>query len=129
MNKENDKLLEKRIKEELEALPTFQTGSKEKSQAIDDLVQLYKLDVEQSKLALESGLHHSTKEKELKCEHNKLKEQRKDRYVKLGIDVTSIIVPIIFYGLWMKKGLQFEEKGTYTSTTFKGLFNRFKPTK
>lgn len=27
------------------------------------------------------------------------------------------------------KGFKFEETGTYTSTTFRGLFNRFRPTK
>ena len=35
----------------------------------------------------------------------------------------------MFYAAWMKRGFKFEENGTYTSTTFRGLFNRFKPTK
>jgi hypothetical protein len=51
------------------------------------------------------------------------------QYLKLGVEVAGVIVPVIFYASWMKKGFKFEETGTYTSTTFKGLFNRFKPTK
>ena len=39
------------------------------------------------------------------------------------------IPPLMFYGIWMKKGFKFEETGTYTSTTFRGLFNRFRPTR
>jgi hypothetical protein len=56
-------------------------------------------------------------------------EQIKDRYFRVGIATAELIVPLIFYGIWMRKGFKFEETGAYTSTTFKGLFNRFKPTK
>jgi hypothetical protein len=52
-----------------------------------------------------------------------------DRYLKLGIEIIGIGLPLIFYASWMRRGFKFEETGTYTSTTFKGLFNRFKPTK
>jgi hypothetical protein len=47
----------------------------------------------------------------------------------LGIEIIGIGLPLIFYASWMRRGFKFEETGTYTSTTFKGLFNRFKPTK
>ena len=58
-----------------------------------------------------------------------MSEQVKDRYFRLGIAAAEIILPLVFYAAWMKRGFKFEEKGTYTSTTFRGLFNRFKPTK
>jgi len=53
----------------------------------------------------------------------------KDRYFKLGIAAAELLIPLMFYGIWMRKGFKFEETGTYTSTTFRGLFNRFRPTK
>lgn len=49
--------------------------------------------------------------------------------VKTGVELVGIVAPIVFYGIWMKKGLKFEEEGVYTSTTFKGLMSKFKPTK
>lgn len=58
-----------------------------------------------------------------------LKDLAADRYVKIGVAAAELVLPLIFYGVWMKKGLKFEETGTYTSQTFKNLFNRFKPTK
>ena len=58
-----------------------------------------------------------------------LAEQVKDRYFKLGIAAAEIVLPLIFYATWMRKGFKFEETGTFTSTTFRGLFNRFRPTK
>lgn len=45
------------------------------------------------------------------------------------LNMIKLMIPLMFYGIWMKKGFKFEETGTYTSTTFRGLFNRFRPTK
>ena len=50
-------------------------------------------------------------------------------YVKLGIELLSVIGPLVFYGIWMRRGLKFEETGTITSSIFKGLIGKFKPTK
>ncbi len=58
-----------------------------------------------------------------------LKERKIDRYVKIGIAVAELILPLAFYGCWMRRGLKFEETGTFTSTTFRGLFGHFRPTK
>ena len=66
-------------------------------------------------------------EEQFKAEQ--LKEQVKDRYFKVGIAAAEIIIPIVFYGVWLKRGFKFEETGIFTSTTFRSLFNRFKPTK
>ena len=60
---------------------------------------------------------------------HQLEVDEKDRYFRLGIEVAGIILPLIFYAAWMKRGFRFEENGTFTSTTFRGLFNRFKPTR
>lgn len=69
------------------------------------------------------------KKKELDINIRRDIEYRSDRIIKIVIDGMTIIVPIIFYNIWMNKGFRFEETGTYTSNTFKNLFNRFKPTK
>ena len=68
-----------------------------------------------------------TRDEEMK--RNQLSEQIKDRYFRLGIAAAELMIPLMFYGIWMKRGFKFEETGTYTSTTFRGLFNRFRPTK
>lgn len=45
------------------------------------------------------------------------------------IAAAEIVLPLVFYAAWMRKGFKFEETGTFTSTTFRGLFGKFKPTK
>ena len=50
----------------------------------------------------------------------------KVKLIDLGVQAAGIILPIMFYGSWMKKGLEFEKSGTFTSNTFKSLISKFK---
>lgn len=70
--------------------------------------------------------------KNAECFHVDTKKLRYDNIrevAKLGVDIMGIALPLVFYGVWMCKGFKFEETGTYTSTTFKNLFSRFRATK
>lgn len=129
-------LLSEEIAEEIRALSTLDAGSKEKSTAIEDLTKLYKLRIEENKSEWEADEKYNRRmmEDEANTRDDELKqvqiaEQVKDRYFRLGIAAAELMIPLMFYGIWMKKGFKFEETGTYTSTTFRGLFNRFRPTK
>jgi hypothetical protein len=115
---------------------TLSSGSKEKSQAISDLCQLYRLRIEENKNdddydvnANKRDADADVREREEAFRQSQLVEQVKDRYFRLGMDAAAIILPLVLYAVWMKKGFKFEETGTFTSTTFRGLFNRFRPTK
>lgn len=135
MSDEIKKELEKEILKEIQDLSALESGSKEKGSAIENLATLYKLIIEEVKIeheamekAFDRGSADETSVRDLELKQRTLDESIKDRYFKLGLDVAGLIVPIIFYNIWMGRGLKFEETGTYTSTTFRGLFNRFKPT-
>lgn len=119
MDESIKKMLDEEIMEEITDLSNLQSGSEEKSTAIDDLVKLHKLRIEEAKVELEGE----------KLKKDPITEQSKDRYLRFGLEAAGIILPLIFYAAWMKKGFKFEETGTYTSTTFRGLFNRFRPNK
>lgn len=127
--------LETEILNEIKELSNFQTGSDEKKAAIDNLAVLYKLGIEETKIELEAeakryerGITDEANERDIQLKRSQLDEQIKDRYFKIGLEAAGIVLPLMFYATWMKRGLRFEETGTFTSTTFKGLFNRFKPT-
>lgn len=129
-------LLNEEIEAQIEALNYLDAGSKEKSTAIDDLVQLYKLRIEENKSMWEANekiAHREMEEKSIQrdgdIKRTQIAEQVKDRYFRVGIAAAELTLPLIFYGIWMKKGFKFEETGTITSSTFKGLINRFRPTK
>lgn len=119
------KLLNEEIVRRLNELPEMQSGSKEIGVAIEDIERLFKMKVEGEEQDRET-------QSDLCDQHNKELEnagRAKDRCIRFGLDVAGLILPLIFYGVWMRRGFKFEEEGTFTSTTFRGLFNRFKPTK
>lgn len=129
MDEKIKELLDEEIKTELSELSSFDTGSKEKSEAIDSLIKLYKLRIEENRTELDyiDKINEHTLDEKFKSVQ--MSEQVKDRYIKLGIAAAELVLPMIFYAVWMHRGFKFEETGTYTSTTFRGLFSRFRPTK
>ena len=154
MSENIKELLNEEIAAEIQAISSLDSGSEEKSKAIEDLAKLYRLRIEETKSELDAEDKRSrrTLESEANVRENEIKksqldeqikadvqdeqykrsqldEQVKDRYFKLGIAAAELLIPIMFYGIWMRKGFKFEETVTYTSTTFRGLFNRFRPTK
>ena len=118
-------LLNEEIAAEIQAISSLDSGSEKKSKAIEDLAKLYRLRIEESKNELDAEDKRSRRTFK-SCQLN---EQMKDRYFKVGIAAAELLIPLMFYGIWMRKGFKFEETGTYTSTTFRGLFNRFRPAK
>lgn len=125
-------LLEDEIKTEIEKLASLEPGSDKHTAAVKSLSELYKLNIEETENE-RAFVHRCDQDlnddREMQLKHAQLDEQKKDRYFRLGIEAAGIILPLIFYATWMRKGFKFEETGTFTSTTFRGLFNRFKPTK
>lgn len=104
------KLLDDAIETEINNLNSA-SDADEKSEVIKNLAALHKLRIEEIKTETE------------------IEENTLDRYVKVGIAAAELVLPLMFYGVWMSRGLRFEETGTFTSQTFKNLFNRFKPTR
>ena len=132
-------LLDDVIKSELEKVKDSIMSPEEKRTMVEYLVKLNNIQTERKEV--------KRKETELELKHleleDKIEVQSDDKaykevlakremlqtFVKGGIEVFGVVAPIMFYSAWMKRGLKFEETGTYTSQTFKGLFGKFKPTK
>ena len=124
--------LEDEINSEFEKLKTLEPGSKAHSDAVNDLATLYRLNIEEKekeRTFQRNCDRDLTEERELELKAAQLEEQKKDRWWRLGLEAAGIVLPLAFYGIWMRRGFKFEEEGTFTSTTFRGLFSKFKPTK
>ena len=129
MGEENKSLLEEEIRTEIKRLAVLAPGSQEHTTAVESLTKLYKLKLEEDKNAIEHSEKIENRESDKNFKYAQMDESVKDRYVRIGIAAAELIIPIVFYGVWMRRGFEFEKEGTYTSTTFRGLFNRFRPTK
>jgi len=129
MDKRIEDLLREEIENQIEELSTLQSGSEEKLRATKGLTELYKLKIDEDKACNDAEDKVKSRIRDAGMNEIQHMEQKKERYTKIGIAAAELIIPLIFYGVWMNKGLQFEKEGTFTSTTFRGLFNRFRPTK
>lgn len=118
MGEENRSLLEEEIKAEIKRLGSLESGSQEHTTAVDSLTKLYKL-----KLEIEN------REIDQESKTAQMAESVKDRYFRFGMAAAELVLPLMFYGVWMRRGFKFEQDGTFTSQTFRGLFSRFRPTK
>ena len=129
MGEEIKNLLEEEIKNEIENLASLEPGSEKHSTAVESLAKLYKVKLDEDKTSMEYLDKTRNRESDKGFKVAQIEENVKDRYVKIGIAAAELGLPLMFYAVWMRRGFKFEENGTYTSTTFRGLFNRFKPTK
>ena len=129
MGEEIKNLMEEEIKNEIENLASLEPGSEKHSTAVESLAKLYKVKLDEDKTSMEYLDKTRNRESDKGFKVAQIEENVKDRYVKIGIAAAELVLPLMFYAVWMRRGFKFEENGTYTSTTFRGLFNRFKPTK
>ena len=88
----------------------------------DFMINNRKLDIEE----ISGNESLKLKSKELAQEIVRDTMNDKVKLIDLGVKAAGIILPIIFYGSWVKKGLEFEKEGTFTSTTFKSLISKLK---
>lgn len=138
-------LLDGVIETEISKLRSLPSGDEKRGAAIRELVSLHKLRIEEiraqadveekserrkmdsKKQEAELTARDADRNREDEAQARQLREQKIDRYVRTGVAAAELILPLVFYGIWMKRGFKFEESGVYSSTTFKNLFNRFKP--
>lgn len=111
---ETKRTLDDEIQDLLENLKDLEADSEEYSKTTKSLDTLYRLKIDEEKN---------------KSDIEESKNQTKFRVIGYVLEGAGIVLPLIFYGRWMKRGFKFEETGTFTSKTFTGLQRFFKPTK
>lgn len=119
MTGETVSLIEEKIVILAEEMEQLEPGSEKHTKAVESLKRLSDILDNESKNEM-SYLENQLREKEIG-------HQNVHQYVRSGVEFIGITLPLAFYGIWMKKGLKFEETGTLTSFTLKGLISNFKP--
>lgn len=128
---------------EIDDLKRVKLGSEDHSRATSDAVKLHDQLLKEWKFAADMEKETKTLEQtqeridldrerlkfEQEQESKSTKRQKIEFVAKLVMDGIAILVPACIYNTWMKRGFEFEKEGTYTSTTFRNLTSKFKPTK
>ena len=147
MDDKTKELLVKAIEKGFEDLEQIEDESEEKSEAVENIVKLYKLKIEENRneaqakndleirnkdLELkENQMKNDLKvsRKELRIKENQINEQSMDRWVNFGIQVGLGLVGIFAYDRWYRRGLKFEETGTITAPMTRNLLSKMLPKK
>jgi hypothetical protein len=125
-------LLEDEIVTEIEKISSMEPGSDQHEKAVKSLTELYWLNMQETEneRAFRETCERDVKdERDMQLRVEELKEKKLERYFRYGAEAAGLILPLVFYAFWMRKGFKFEETGTFTSTTFRGLFSKFRPKK
>lgn len=140
-------MLDEQIKAELGGLSGLAVGSKEHTEAIEGLAKLYRLRIDDSKAAMEYNkeiddddfrkkqmeqeekFHNEQAERDEQSRKEQLAEQKKDRYIRIGIAAAELMVPLVFFAKIYQMGYDLEKDGTFTVQTLKNLVRFVKPTK
>ena len=121
------------------ALEHLDPASNEYKITSEQICKLHKLIMDEGKQVLEeTKLTNDENRRSLEfdaacCDENRKAEQYKKNHMvdclRIGVEAAGIVMPLIFYAVWMRKGFEFEETGTITSSVFKNLIGRFRTTK
>ena len=147
MNEDIITMLDEQFKAELGGLSGLAVGSKEHTEAIEGLAKLYRLRIDDSKAAMEYNkeiddddfrkkqmeqeekFHNEQAERDEQSRKEQLAEQKKDRYIRIGIAAAELMVPLVFFAKIYQMGYDLEKDGTFTVQTLKNLVRFVKPTK
>lgn len=112
------KSLDEVIEREISKLSSLQTGTEEKTEAVKELSELYKLRIEEAKIEHE------------KAEANKkARSQLYDRLANIGVTAGLGLLNIIVFGKAFKTSIVYDQSGVIPSSMTRNLFSRMMPRK
>ena len=139
MDKSIKELLEEELVADIEALENLSPDTEEYKKTVDNIAKLHELLVAEYEHELKDEsqrreLIRADDELELKHETEddrqaQCKKDRRIQYIRIGLEASGIILPLVCYGVWLRRGFAFEKDGIVTSSFFKNMISRIKPTK
>lgn len=86
-----EELLSEEIAKQIQALSGFEAGSKEKSAAIDDLVQLYKLRIEENKSMWDADEKYNSRIADNEAKEREEETNANRSQNRLKIDISELV--------------------------------------
>ena len=129
MNDEIRAKLDEEIMDQLSVLSDMDVGSDKRKTAVDDLVKLYRLRIEETKNDRDFIEGVNAREREEQFKKEQIVDQVKERKFRFGMAAAELLITLIFYASMFYSGLDLEKEGTCTSNMLRNLISRFKPTK
>ena len=122
-------LLCEEIESEFEGLKSMDLGSEKHKATVDGLTKLVDRAIEIKKVEIENDEKVTSREIDNDFKSQQMEDERKDRLVRNGITIASIVIPTAVTIWGTLKSFKFEETGTVTTTIGRGFINKLIPKK
>lgn len=132
MANEIEDMLDEEIASGFTKIKEMTPGTNEHTTAVQALERLYKLrqeDIAKNREFMEKSERSVDDEREREVKHKQMIWERIRDGLDIAVKVGAFVVPALVYCVYMDRGYKFEETGTYTSPTMKGLMSWYKPKK
>lgn len=122
-------LLSEEIESEFEELGSMNLGSEQYKTTVDGLTKLVDRVIEIEKTEIENDEKVTSREIDNDFKSQQMEDERKDRLVRNGIAIASIVIPTAVTIWGTLKSFKFEETGTVTTILGRGFINKLIPKK
>ena len=129
MNTQIENSLDEEILNAIEALSEMDKGSEEWKKTVEGLAKLLEKTNERDKFEAERREQDRNRRIENFWREEQAKEERIDRWVKNGIAVAGIVIPVAVTIWGTLVSFKFEEEGTITTIMGRGFINKLLPKK
>lgn len=122
-------LLDAEIRDELENLKQMELGSDEYRATVDGVTKLADRSIELKKIEIEQQYKNESLQFDNHFKRLQIVNDQKDRKIKNGIAIVTIIVPACITIWGALKSWEFEKEGTITTIMGRGFINKLLPKK
>lgn len=122
-------LLDVEIEDEFEKLNEMEVGSEQYRTTVDGLTKLLDRSIEFDKYQDELEEKKENRKIDTELKSKQINNENKDRWVKNGLTLASIIIPSVITIWGTLTSLKFEEEGTVTTIMGRGFINKLLPKK
>lgn len=129
MNMQIENSLDEKILDTIEALNDMEEGSEEWKKTVEGLTKLLEKANERDKFKSEQQEQSRNRRMENYWREEQAKEEKIDRWVKNGIAVAGIVIPVAVTIWGTLVSFKFEEEGTITTIMGRGFISKLLPKK
>ena len=122
-------LLNEEIVDEFKQLKGIDVGTDEYKTTVEGLTKLMDRAIEIEKLEHEQVDKQHLAELEEKLRDEQQKREERDRWIRFGMDVAGLVIPVAITIWGTVKSFEFEREGTITTIMGRGFINKLLPKK
>ena len=122
-------LLDVEFEELMKKFKDPSTNDEDKDKILKRIETISKIRNERVKANSEVVDSEEKRNEEVRKNNQKVKDDRSNFWLKIGVTIFEVAVPIIAYSIWAYKGFKFEETGTIRSHVSKNINSHMKATR